>query len=155
MVLNSEGMPAHPDRGPSSAAAWPSPAQSEFALLYEQRLQAVALPIFERARQLLNAQGVAAHVLHGTGPDGLVRVALCVELAGVYQPEPAQHCYCIKADRQLGRVVYEQRVEGESTQFTAELASLNETVLNTELGRFLISRCDHSIDLLAEHKIGF
>lgn len=134
-----------------------SPSGTEeagFTETFAVAVERLVIPMFVRAVERLVRLGIDAQLASTADSNPCPGVCLCL---GADDPA-TQSRYCITADAPHRRVVYRQFLHGPppySSRLETELAGLNETLLNTELGLFIRRSTGRVVDLLAGHTAGF
>lgn len=125
---------------------------SAFKLDFERALERVAAPLFARAVERAIAHGLVARRVSGLDAAAVPCLGLCLGLN-----EEASDGYWISADVARQRVIHERRLpmRAEFGRIESDLASINETLVNTELAALFMASVGLRIDLLSRHKIGF
>ena len=130
----------------------PAAARERFQFDFERALERVAAPLFARAVEQAAARGLVARRVTGLDAAAVPYLGLCLGAeAGV------SGGYWIKADVARQRVSHERRVRaGMATRrIESDLASINETLVNTEVAALFMASVGLRVDLLSGHKTVF
>ncbi|HLD65619.1 MAG TPA: hypothetical protein VJA19_06225 [Pseudomonas sp.] len=130
----------------------PAAARERFRFDFERALARVAAPLFARAVEQAGAHGLVARRVTGLDAAAVPYLGLCLGAE-----EEVSDGYWIKADVARQRVSHERRVRAgvASRRVESDLASINETLVNTEVAALFMASAGLRVDLLSGHKIGF